>query len=89
MDIVEFHQRPVTGARFESLVADFFEERDRRLPAQSRERSVPDRVVKRPELHRAQVDVRQWDHRGRLAVDAGCDAPVCDAHRCRPVLGSE
>ena len=86
VDIFELHQRPVAGAGLESLVADFLEEGDRRLPAQGRESPVSDGVVKSPELQGAEVDIGQWDPWGSLAIDAGCDALGFDAHRDVPSL---
>ena len=74
VDVVELHQCPVARTRGEAFEADLVEELDRRLPAQGRERSVSDRVVKGPELQGAEVDIRQRDRRRCLAIDAGFDA---------------
>jgi hypothetical protein len=44
------------------------EEGDRRFAAKRREGSVPDVVLKAPELERTQIDVRQRDLGGRLPI---------------------
>ena len=80
VDVVELHQGPVARARGETLVVNLLEEGDRCLAAQGGERAVAHRVVQRPELQGAQIDVREWNLRRSLAVHAGGDSPACVTH---------
>ena len=52
VDVVEPGERPVAGARGETRELRYFEEGDRRLASQRRERSVAQVVVALPELER-------------------------------------
>ncbi len=57
VDVVESGERPVAGARRETREIRNFEEGDRRLASQRRERSIAQVVIALPELERPEVDI--------------------------------
>jgi hypothetical protein len=61
VDVVELRQGPVARAGVETLELDLVEELDRRLPPQSGEGPVPNRIVEAPKPQYSQIDVLESD----------------------------